>query len=279
MPVASYTTTDTDVDVAVGTLFGFAGSKTVSNIAADWSVKQDYDTQAVAVADLNPGGANPRITQLEGVPGIQISGTGTLVGAFTIYLTNSDLDQPSGIYGANPPYIVDWTGKPGGAAAYSIAQIENDLAGRVVGDLLAGFNFGWAGCATTVAEQATANGLAANLTGSVFAAGGALADTAIWALSTGQFFYLLSLQRTTVELAKWFGASIQPNNANYYNNYSSDFQALTTCYNMAFTDRLQGPSDPDIFFTPSPDIYVEVTLLPGAYTVTPSSKGRIHLDA
>ncbi|MFZ5637891.1 MAG: IPT/TIG domain-containing protein [Pseudomonadota bacterium] len=268
LSVASYTTTDSGVSVPEGTLFGFAGSPD-STISTAWSQAQSYALTATAVSDLNPGGANPRIPTLAGVPGMILAGNGGVVGDFSLYLQNADLDQPSGIYGANPPYVVDWTADPNGATAYPQAQIENDLAGRVVGDLLAGFNFGWAASAQVVAAHATATGTASALAGTVFDAGsGTLAQQTIGQLSTGQLFYLLSLQPDTTALAQWFGASIQPGQPTFYNNYASDFQSLTKAYNMAFTDRLQGPSDPDMFFTPSPDIYVEITLLPGAYRPT-----------
>jgi hypothetical protein len=270
LPVASYTTVDTGVALPKGTLFGFAGSKS-SSIAPAWTEKQDYALAATVVSDLNPSGANPRIPKLAGVPGIVITGSGVTVGAFSVYLQRSDLEAQTGIYGANPPYVVDWQDALAGPTAYPQAQIENDLAGRVVGDLLAGFNFGWAGCTTTVATQAntiTQAGGQPNLAGSVFdPPDGSLTQTAIGALTTGQLFYLLSLQPTTQALAQWFGASLR-SRPDAYNTYASDFQALTNGYNMAFTDRLQGPSDPDMFFVPSDTTYVKITLSTGAYTVT-----------
>lgn len=263
--VASYKTVTDTPTVPSDTLFGFAGSTTASNIGTGWSEAQGYALTAQAVADLNPGGANKRIPHLEGVAGIKMSGNGDVVGAFDIYITSAALAAQTGIYGANPPYVVDW---PSNTTATAEAQIENDLAGRIVGDLLAGFNFGWAGCTTTVAAQAASNGLAATLAGTIFdVTDGPQAGTAIGQLTTGQFFYLLSLQPSTADLSQWYGAAIQPTNPSWYNCYSSDFQALTNCYNMAFTDRLQGGSDPDMFFNQTSDIYVRITLLPGAYTV------------
>lgn len=273
LSVASYTTVNGHSQMPAETLFGFAGSPS-SGIAASWAEGQSYSLSAKALADLNPGGTNTRISSLQGVPGIKMSGSGGPVANFDIYIANTDLDAQTGIYGANPPYIVDWLDAPPGATAYPQPGIQNDLSGRVVGDLLAGFNFGWAACATTVTDQANTTGTAANLAGTVFdPITGSLGGTQIGQLSTGQFFYLLSLQPSTADLAKWFGASIQPAQPSWYNNYASDFQALTNCYNMAFTDRLQGQSDPDMFFSPSEDTYVKITLWPGAYTVTVTPKG------
>jgi len=268
LSVASYTTLQDHPQIPLGTLFGFSGSPS-SDIAALWSVKQSYSLTAEALADLNLNGLNPRIPSLKGVPGIKISGKGSSVGMFDIYITNTDLNAQTGIYGANPSYTVDWIDAPPSATAYLQNGIQNDLSGRVVGDLLSGFNFGWAGCDITVTNQAKATGTTTNIAGTVFdPTTGTLGDMQIGQLSTGQFFYLLSLQPNTADIAKWFGASIQLSQPTWYNNYASDFQALTDCYNMAFTDRLQGQSDPDMFFTPSDDNYVKITLLPGAYSVT-----------
>lgn len=269
LKVASYVTTDNNANVPAGTLFGFAGSKATSPISTAWVAAQGYALTAQAVSDLNPNGTNPRIPHLQGVAGIVMTGNGDNVGTFSIYLIDADLNAPSGVYGANPPYVVDWTGQPGGAAAHTLTSIVNDLSGRVVGDLLAGFNFGWAACGTTVSAQATATSTTANLAQTVFDVNtGTLASAAIGGLSTGQFFYLLSLQPNTAAIAQWFGSAIQPSQPGFYNNYASDFQSLTNAYNMAFTDRLQGASDPDMFFQPGNSTYVEITLLPGAYTVT-----------
>ena len=268
LSVASYTTAKEHSQLPANTLFGFAGSPS-SSIAASWSLGQNYTLTAQALTDLNPNGTNTRIPSLEGIPGIKMSGSGTSVDSFDIYITNDNLNDQTGIYGANPPYTVDWLGATPSATAYELDGIQNDLSGRVVGDLLAGFNFGWAGCVTTVTVHAKATNTASNLSGTIFdsTTNHNLGGTAIGKLSTGQFFYLLSLQPSTVDIAKWFGESIQPDKPTFYNNYASDFQALTQCYNMAFTDRLQGQSDPDMFFTPGEDNYVKITLLPGAYTV------------
>jgi hypothetical protein len=263
--VASYTTADAGVSVPAGTLFGFSGAATSDPpIGQPWQQKQNYSLTATAVPDLNPGGSNPRVPQLEGISGIQMTGKGDVVGNFAVYLTDTDLDMPTGVYGANPAYVIDWLGGPSGAQAFTLSGIVNDLSGRVVGDLLAGFNFGWALATSTVQAKAAANGTGANLAGTVFA--GSLAGTPIGQLTTGQLFYLLSLQPTVQNLSLWFGSGIQANPA-FYNNYASDFQSLTNAYNMAFTDRLESQTNPDMFFTPSDDIYVEITLLPGAYTV------------
>jgi hypothetical protein len=265
LSVASYTVPSGDP--LGGVLFGFGGGG-ASNIGSMWTERQNYSLTATAMSDLNPGGANARIPQLAGVAGIKMSGLADAVGDFDVYLTGADLNAQTGIYGANPPYVIDWLGDPSGPTAYPEAQIMNDLGGRIVGDLLAGFNFGWAANSVVVSAHATATGTSANLAGTVFdVSSGSLANATIGRLTTGQLFYLLSLQPTTADLAEWFGAQIQPEQPTFYNNYASDFQSLTNAYNMAFTDRLQGNSNPDMFFSPSDTTYVEITLLPGAYLV------------
>lgn len=267
--VASYTSPVGDP--LGGVLFGFGGGG-ASDISPTWTERQNYSLTATAMSDLNPGGANARIPQLAGVAGMKMSGSADAVGDFDVYVTGADLNAQTGIYGANPPYVIDWLGEPSGPTAYCETQIMNDLGGRVVGDLLAGFNFGWAANSVVVSAHATATGTSANLAGTVFdVSNGALANATIGQLTTGQLFYLLSLQPTTVDLAAWFGAQIQPERPTFYNNYASDFQSLTNAYNMAFTDRLQGNSNPDMFFSPSDTTYVEITLLPGAYSVDVSA--------
>ena len=197
-----------------------------------------------------------------------MTGKGDVVGNFVVYLTDTDLDLPTGVYGANPAYVIDWLDAPGGAQAFMLSGIVNDLSGRVVGDLLAGFNFGWGARSGRRFRQKLPR-VALRRTWRARSSPRSLAGTPIGQLTTGQLFYLLSLQPTVQDLSLWFGSGIQTNPA-FYNNYASDFQSLTNAYNMAFTDRLESETNPDMFFMASDDIYVEITLLPGAYTVTVS---------
>jgi hypothetical protein len=248
---------DANGPIKPNVLFGFS---TVTNgtspMSPEWLKEQDYRATAIAVSELTP---NPPVAGVSG-PGIQITGHAGIVGDFTIYITDAALEDSKGIYGADPASTVQWNGQ-----TFTLVGSVNDLSGRIIGDLLAGINFGWALASDTVAAKAQANGLSHNLVNTVFASD--LANTPIGQLSTGEFFYLLSLQQSTAEVAAWFGSNLQTT-SDFYNTYSSAFQSLTAAYNMAYTDRLQSNVNPDIFFTPSEDTYVEITLLPGAYTVT-----------
>jgi len=77
-------------------------------------------------------------------------------------------------------------GTPGSyTTAYSTTGIVNDLGGRIVGDLMAGMVFGWSKSTLNIADQATATGT--NLYGTIFS------STTVGGLSTGEYFFLLSL--------------------------------------------------------------------------------------
>lgn len=266
--VASYTVTQGTSVVPANTLFGYSGR---DNPPADaysqafWP-GQSYDFTAEYLDDLNPDDANPRIGIPKGTPGFKLTGSsqsytqdGPAAGAFDIYITHAELAARTGIWGNNPAYVIDWTSKPGGAEAYTTLGIQNDLTGRIVGDLLAGILFGWAGNTTNLASHATATKtsvppeLTTNLVGQ---------------LSTGQYFYLLSAQPKASALAAWWGAGIS-SNPNYYSSYGTALTELTTAYTSAFGDRLQGPLSPSVYWKvddiATQGVYVEITLNRGAY--------------
>lgn len=270
IPVASYTVPAGQPLASVD--FGYVGG----GVAVDpydptFLLAQDYAFTAHFVSDLNPGGANPRLPHLEGIPGIELSGTGgpygatTGTGEFDIYIEKTDFDAPAAVYGNNPVYTVDWSGRPamdGGPIAFPASTgIVNDLTGRIVGDLLAGITFGWAGNDTDLATHAMAT---ATTLPDVFT------ESRIGDLGTGKYFYLLSLQDDTVDLAEWFGSSIS-STPDYYDTYGDAFAADTTAYTMPFGDRLQGSLTPSIWWENSTlgaqHGYIEIKLLPGAYTV------------
>jgi hypothetical protein len=142
---------------------------------------------------------------------------------------------------------------------------------RVVGDLMAGLNFGMATNDETVLGHAGNTSTTNNLSNSIFASGNLAANTTIGNLSTGEFFYLLSLQGNNTDIAKWVGSSLQSNPA-FYNSYSGAFATQTDAYTFAFSDRLQGTLNPDVFYnpvsssTPLDNLYIEITLNPGNFT-------------
>jgi autotransporter-associated beta strand protein len=92
----------------------------------------------------------------------------------TITLKYSDLLDPKGIYGSDPPYQVS------GTVTQNNTGIVNDVFGRVVGDLLAGLSFG------TVGSPVTANLTIGNGTTQPFnRAIGDLPSSVWWASGNG----------------------------------------------------------------------------------------------
>ncbi len=252
---------------------------------------QSYTLTATFMADLNPGGANTRISSLgaygipAGTPGVKISGyggasgnaTSTTTGNFDIYITSAQLNAASGIYGANPAYVVDWTGNATPAAVATVNT--NSLADRVVGDLMAGITFGMVGSSAQIGATMTANGTTANFANTQWSS---KTTTTISGLSTGEYFYLLALQQTPAQFAGWVGSGIQTD-SDAYDVYGNAFQSLTQAYAFAYSDRINASTalDPDLFYSggssppPIDDIYIELELLPGGYTYTPTtSSGR-----
>ena len=153
-----------------GALFGYSGAPAIHGQAPGFDAQQGYDLTATFKTDLNPKGLKPLtdagITQ--GTAGVEMTGTGTVSGQFSIYITNENLNAGTGIYGNNPPYVVTYYTKlflnSGGKQkeikvlqAYKTAGIVNDLGGRVVGDLLAGIVFGWSVSTIGIAAQAQAS--------------------------------------------------------------------------------------------------------------------------
>ncbi len=265
-------------------LFGYSGGGIpVDPFDPLFLIEQDYSFTATVMDDLNPGGANARIPGLAGIAGVKLHGAGgtygatTGTGAFDIYIQQSDLDAPTGIYGNNPAYTVDWTGRPvldGGPIAFPASTgIVDDLTGRIVGDLLAGITFGWTGNATNIANHATATSfdLPTDIT-----------EERIGDLGTGKYFYLLSLQDSTAKLAEWFGSGISAT-PDFYDTYGNAFAADTTAYTMPFGDRLQGSVTPSIWWDAAglagQDGYLEITLLPGAYAAPEPASVSLLLSA
>jgi len=266
------------------------------------STIQSYNFTATFLANLNPG-SDELLTQAgitDGTSGVKISGIAGLTGgteqagAFDIYMTTAQLGVLTAIYGSNPQYVVDWSGATinddgGIGRAVVLTYNTNNIADRIIGDMNAGMNMGWAGSdswansdATTIAEYAVDSGTAADLAGSVFDPSATipsgfeyLGDKKVGELTSGEFFYLLSLMTSTENLQKWFGSSLQPDQPEFYNTYGNAFAVDTTSYTLAFSDRLQGNITPDLFYNPNGDQsvldsqYIEIVLNPGSYVFYP----------
>lgn len=262
------------------TLAGPTGAVSDSNNA--FLAGQSYTLTATFSSDLNPEGGNSRISNLgtysipAGTNGVKISGFGgasgapssTAAGSFDIYITKAQLNAATGIYGANPPYVVDWTGSSVQSAVAT--NNTNSLADRVVGDLMAAATFGMISNTTQIGAQMTKTSTTADFANTQWSAS---TKEVIGSLSTGQYFYLLALQKTPAQFAQWAGSGIQ-SNSDYYDVYGNAFQSLTQAYAFAYSDRINSSValDPDLFYsggsTP-PDIdqiYIEIELQPGGYT-------------
>jgi len=255
------------------TYYGYSGAGTVSGQPTGWNEQQTYTTTTQFVTDMTTGLTTEQKAALQAAftasgfgdatgPGAVITGTSGTSGPFTIFIPQAILNASTGIYGNNPGYIVQI-----GDTTYNYASagIQNDLGGRVVGDLVAGIVFGWSNSAVDIAAHATATGT--DFYGSLFSSN-TLGD-----LSTGEYFYRLSMAAAQGKLSDWIGGNADPNAENY-DIYLAAISANTDAYASGFTDRLQGPSAPDIFwYTANPpanpylsgqnfeDIgYVELTL-------------------
>ncbi|MFQ3671124.1 MAG: beta-1,3-glucanase family protein, partial [Verrucomicrobiia bacterium] len=95
-------------------------------------------------ANPDSGNANPTF-----YPGHTPTGPG-VGNSITITINYSDLNATTGIYGNSAPYTIT---TPSGT--FTTAGLTNDVYGRVVGDLLAGFSLGYIGSTVTLTPGGT----------------------------------------------------------------------------------------------------------------------------
>lgn len=223
-----------------GVLFGYSGAPAITGQLSGFNQQQSYTLTATFQTDLNPD-SDPTLTRLEipkGTAGVLMTGSGTVSGTFSIYITNAAMNAGTGIYGNNPAYVVVPSDSTQGSA-YATNGIYNDLSGRIVGDLMAGIVFGWSNSATSIADNAKKTNT--NLYGMTFSS-----DT-VSGIKTGELFFLLSLAATQGKLSDWIGAGIS-NNLLYYDPYLYAVSQYTYAYASGFTDRLQGFANPDTYW-------------------------------
>lgn len=243
LKVCSYTSPATGIPASYalsGALFGYSGGLTYKHQVPGFETAQTYNTSATFTTNLNPD-KNPVLTEkgiTDETAGVEISGTGSVSGAFSIFIKETDLNAGTGIYGNNPPYVVVYT-LSGKETAYKTTGIENDLGGRVVGDLMAGMVFGWSASTMNIETHATATNT--NLYGTTFSA------TTVGGLMTGELFFLLSLAGAQGKLTSWIGSELDPN-ADDYDPYLYAIALNSDAYGSGFTDRLEGYMNPDTYW-------------------------------
>jgi len=242
-----------------GVTFGYTGSGTnyasITGWLPSYQTKQSYTAIATFTNNLNAA-ANPTLAFYgiqNGTPGVVISGSGSLSGAFAFFVTQSNLNSSAGVYGANPPYVVS-NSTP---AYYATTGILNDLSGRVVGDLMAGMTFGWANSTNNVYNVFVTNAPGTNIhMPSVLAAMGLVegANTAVRQLTSGQLFALLSLAaaQTPTTFPKVIGPNLDTNPFNY-DPYAYAVSSYSVGYSSPFGDRIQGLGNPNpTWYTTNP---------------------------
>jgi hypothetical protein len=157
---------------------------------------------------------------------VTLVGHADVVGPTTIVINYHDLNALTGIYGANPPYVVNHGTKTPG--------IVNDVYGWIVGDLLAGINMGFPGSRTI----------------------NPLNQKPLCLCTSTEWF------RAAKARPKLMFAGAQ-SNARYYNGYAAALAPLTSAYGFPFTDRIGGVL---LYFPPSGSAgavdYLKIVFLP-----------------
>ncbi len=176
---------------ATGTVISGLGNGIIATIAGQFNgVGPDVPTTGPQSAQ-----SYNLTASIDSTGDITLTGTvGSLPGTTSIVYKYSDLINPSGIYGANAPFSIN------GAALENPA---NDVFGWVTGDLLAGFNIGAIGSATTISNVQV----------------GAMSSSAWFTIPNTSLFSALQT------------------NQSYYNQYAATLQKLSDAYNFAYSDR------------------------------------------
>jgi len=238
--------------------FGYVGNGAASGFGA----AQTFSSTATFQSNLNPSN-NAALNAAgitDGTSGVVISGSASAAGTFQIYVTSSALNAPTGVYGSNPGYVV----VQNGAVVGNYNGIQNDLTGKVVGDLLAGMVYGWTSSETNIADQASKTGT--NLAGVTFSA------STIGGLSAEEYFFLLSLAGAQGKLADWIGAAVD-DSYDDYDPYAYAIALESGAYGTAFGDRLQGAVNPDTsWYTSNP------AQIPGEGTETYPTAGFVNIN-
>ncbi len=156
----------------------------------------------------------------------------------TITITGADLNSQNGIYGNNVTYTVN---NNGNSTVYT--SLQNDVWGRIVGDLLAGLSLGYVGSDVMFDYKGTPTALG-DLPSSVWWAAGEAQGSAPTYLADGT---AVTWSDTPASQGIYF-ALAQPDHDDFYNGYAAslvglynnttDPVILTTGYGFPLQDRL-----------------------------------------
>ena len=166
-----------------------------------------FDTEGNVTLTPNKGSGDGNAA---GVPHVQ-RGTGVGTETGNIVISFDDLNAKTGIYGCNAPYKLGSNSKTKG--------ITNDVYGQVVGDLLAGLNFGYVGSKTQFHDVAIGTLCSTQWWG------GTMPDGAVVTSAStpgGQGIYFSGVQDNPLD----------------YNSYAGSIAGLTTGYGYPLQDRL-----------------------------------------
>lgn len=194
----------------------------------DWSWLKDDKLTATLENRFNGVGDKPSEARLKAQQylysvdfdkdgNVTITGSGDAVGHNTITIEFSELNKPTGVYGANPAYTVSNYNNQG--SDHKTGGIENDLYGYVVGDLLAGLDWGM------VDSRTELNG------------------SQIGHLSSAHWFGGTTSNKKTISVGdsavgKGLVFSKAQSDAKKYDNYAANLADKTDGYASPFQDRL-----------------------------------------
>lgn len=171
-----------------------------------------FDDAGNITLSPNPGSGNG---YANGVPTKQ-QGPGVDTAGGDITISFADFNDQIGIYGCNTPYKLATSSK-------KTAGITNDIYGQVVGDLLAGLNFGYVG--STVNFEFTSG------TKEI----GSISSTEWWGGKSADGTKILS-DKTPGGQGIYFGGA--QSNSDNYNSYAGSIASLTKGYGFPLQDRL-----------------------------------------
>ena len=175
--------------------------------AQSYDFNATFDRQGNVTLSPNLGSGNGQ------APGVPVAKRGQGVGATTkMHVAFAALNVVTGIYGCNPAYSLS-TGP-------SFPGITNDVWGEVLGDLVAGLNFGFVGSTMSFGSTTV----------------GQLASTQWWGngyMPDGTYVH----PSTTPAGNKVYFGGVQATASNY-NSYAASLAPLTTGYGFPLGDRL-----------------------------------------